>query len=268
MLSSLRIRHFQAWDDTGPIRLAALTLLLGEHGTGKSSLGRALAALQEAEPPLPPGAQIACTLDGGEREVTWPAPSVQRDARIEALKHLRFIQAGQSEAAPANAGHTGPWLEAMGLQPDHNSSGALHSRRILSHLTLARAGDTLWLEHPEAFLHPRAQAVLMDAFIGATLPAASLTAPRTQLIIETHSEAMLNRLQRRVAEGAIGAGDIALCVCRRRGQHAELEALRLGPYGDIENWPEDLFGHDMSDAIARTLAAMARRQADEPGHTP
>lgn len=267
MLTSLRIRHFQAWEDTGPVRLAALTLFLGEHGTGKSSLGHALAALRRTPTSLPAPAQIDCTFDGDQAPLHWPLDATANAHPADALKHLTFGDAAQAGPDPQATARSTPWLRAMGLDDAHTGPSALHARRILSQLPAPGAGQTLWLEQPELLLHPRAQAVLMDAFIDVTQPAAT-GQPRNQLIIETHAEALLNRLQRRVAEGVIRADDIALYVCRRPGPHAELEALRQSPYGDIENWPDDLFGHDMSDVIARTLAAHRRRQADEPGRTP
>lgn len=268
MLTSLRIRHFQAWEDTGPVRLAALTLFLGEHGTGKSSLGRALAALQRTPPLLPATTQIDCTFEAGHASLHWPTDAPANGHPVAALQPLAFFDATPAEPEPPTAAQSAPWLQAMGLDPAHTGPSAQHARSILSQLPAPHAGNTLWLEQPEILLHPRAQAVLMDAFIDATRPATAPGQARNQLVIETHSEAMLNRLQRRVAEGVIQAEDIALYVCRRPAQHAELEALRLSPYGDIENWPEDLFGHDMSDVIARTLAALQRRQADAQGRTP
>ena len=268
MLTSLRIRHFQAWEDTGQVRLAALTLFLGEHGTGKSSLGRALAALQQTPPLLPATTQIDCTFAADQTPLSWPADASANSPPWAALQRLTFFDAAPTEPEPHTATRSAPWLQAMGLDAAHTGPSALHARRILSQLPSTGAGQTLWLEQPELLLHPRAQAVLMDAFIDATQAADAPGPARNQLIIETHSEALLNRLQRRVAEGVIPADDIALYVCRRPAQHAELEALRLSPYGDIENWPDDLFGHDMSDVIARTRAALQRRQADEQGRAP
>jgi len=47
MLTSLRIRNFKAWEDTGAIRLAPLTVIFGANSAGKSSLGHLLLALQQ-----------------------------------------------------------------------------------------------------------------------------------------------------------------------------------------------------------------------------
>ena len=81
-----------------------------------------------------------------------------------------------------------------------------------------------------------------------------------QLIIESHSEHLLNRLQRRIAEGALVPEDVAIYFCRRSGASTELEPLRVNMFGEIENWPENFFGDEMADISARTLAAMAAKK--------
>jgi AAA15 family ATPase/GTPase len=47
MLTSLRIQNFKAWQDTGPVRLAPLTVIFGANSAGKSSLGHLLLALKQ-----------------------------------------------------------------------------------------------------------------------------------------------------------------------------------------------------------------------------
>jgi AAA15 family ATPase/GTPase len=47
MLTSLRIRNFKAWKDTGEVRLAPLTVIFGANSAGKSSLGHLLLALKQ-----------------------------------------------------------------------------------------------------------------------------------------------------------------------------------------------------------------------------
>src|SRR5690606_30504484 len=47
MLTHLHIKNFKAWKDSGPIRLAPLTVLFGANSAGKSSLGQLLLALQQ-----------------------------------------------------------------------------------------------------------------------------------------------------------------------------------------------------------------------------
>lgn len=123
--------------------------------------------------------------------------------------------------------------------------------------------SVVWMEQPEIHLHPSAQANLADAFISAVQSNESGSARGTQLIIETHSEHFLTRLQRRVAERRIEASDVAVYFVKREGASADLEALRLNVFGEIENWPVNFFGDEMGDIAARTLEAIRRQAAGE-----
>jgi hypothetical protein len=120
--------------------------------------------------------------------------------------------------------------------------------------------STVWMEQPEIHLHPQVQAELADVFISAIRSREDGKERNVQLIIESHSEHFLNRLQRRVAEGEITPDDVAIYFCKRAGSATELEPLKLNLYGDIENWPENFFGDEMADLTARTVAAMNRQQ--------
>ena len=123
--------------------------------------------------------------------------------------------------------------------------------------------STVWMEQPEIHLHPQVQAELADVFISA-IRAREESGPRNvQLIIESHSEHFLNRLQRRIAEGEITPDDIAIYFCKKTGSATELEPLKLNLFGDIENWPENFFGDEMADLTARTVAAMKRQQQEQ-----
>lgn len=120
--------------------------------------------------------------------------------------------------------------------------------------------STVWMEQPEIHLHPQVQAELADVFISATQACEKGKARHVQLIVESHSEHFLNRLQRRVAEGKVSPDDVAVYFCRRAGEATELEPLRLDMFGEIENWPDNFFGDEMADIAGRALAAMQRRK--------
>ncbi|MBS0206965.1 MAG: DUF3696 domain-containing protein [Planctomycetes bacterium] len=122
------------------------------------------------------------------------------------------------------------------------------------------ANSVVWMEQPEIHLHPQVQAELADAYICA-VKATEKNAPRNlQLIVESHSEHFLNRLQRRIADGTIGPEEVAVYFCKRTDDGTELEPLKLNMFGDIENWPENFFGDEMADHTARIVAAAKRRK--------
>lgn len=120
----------------------------------------------------------------------------------------------------------------------------------------AAPGHIVIVEEPESHLHPLAETVLADLFIQTSKQRG------VQFIIETHSEHLLTRLQRRVAEEATDPGDVAIYFCKRNGGTSVIEPIKLNAQGDIENWPEDFFGDEMEEITARTVAAMKQLERD------
>lgn len=120
---------------------------------------------------------------------------------------------------------------------------------------------TVWMEQPEIHLHPQVQAELADVFIDAIHARENGSPRNVQLVVESHSEHFLNRLQRRIADETLKAEEVAIYFATRTDDVTRLEPLRLNVYGDIENWPENFFGDDMADLTARTVAAARRRSA-------
>lgn len=133
---------------------------------------------------------------------------------------------------------------------------------VLVQAFYCQPNSTVWMEQPEIHLHPQVQAELADVFISAIRSRQDGSPRNVQLIIESHSEHFLNRLQRRIAEGNLTPDDVAIYFCKREGGAAELEPLNLNLYGDIENWPNNFFGDEMADLTARTVAAMKLKQQE------
>lgn len=122
----------------------------------------------------------------------------------------------------------------------------------------------VWMEQPEIHLHPQVQAELADVFICAVKARENNRERNVQLVVESHSEHFLNRLQRRVAEGTLEPEDVAVYFCRKnKSGGTDLEPLQVNIFGDIENWPENFFGDEMADLTARTVAATKKRMAQQ-----
>ena len=71
---------------------------------------------------------------------------------------------------------------------------------VLVQCFYAPAGSIIIMEQPEIHLHPSAQSALADVMIDVINSKESGKKRNIQLIVETHSEHFLRRLQRRIAE--------------------------------------------------------------------
>jgi predicted ATPase len=122
-------------------------------------------------------------------------------------------------------------------------------------LEYAPEGSTVMLEQPEIHLHPAVQSALADLIISA------IKHRKLQIILESHSEHLLRRLLRRIAEKAEGlrAEDVALYFCKSENGISRAEKLSVNQTGHIENWPDDFFGNSLEDTFALEEAAIKQR---------
>jgi predicted ATPase len=115
-------------------------------------------------------------------------------------------------------------------------------------------GSTVVLEQPEIHLHPSVQAGLADVFIEV------IKSRSIQIVLESHSEHLLRRIQRRIAEESLRPDDCALYFCDIDHGESQLRSLQLDLFGNITNWPKDFFGDEMGEMAAMTEARIRRMQ--------
>jgi predicted ATPase len=130
---------------------------------------------------------------------------------------------------------------------------------VITQAFYAPPGSTVLIEQPEIHLHPRAQSELGDLLIAA-IKAREDSRPRdVQLVIESHSEHLLRRIQRRIAERTVEPDEIALYFCYPGPNGSSIDRLELNAYGDILNWPPDFFGDELEDVAVQAEVGMQRR---------
>ena len=133
---------------------------------------------------------------------------------------------------------------------------------LIAQCYYAPEGSILILENPEAHLHPKVQSELADVFIDV------VKNRNVQIILESHSEHLLLRLMRRIAEygieeEGISADQTAFHFCEIKDGNSTARKLEVDEYGNISNWPKDFFGDDMGDVAKKTKAEMKRRKANK-----
>lgn len=124
---------------------------------------------------------------------------------------------------------------------------------VITLLYYVPEGSTVILEQPEIHLHPLAQAGLADVIVNVAMHR------RVQVIVESHSEHLLLRLQRRIAEKVISSADVKLYFCDASKGFSVAEPLQLDLLGNIENWPDKFMGDAFTETAKAELARIKRR---------
>jgi predicted ATPase len=130
---------------------------------------------------------------------------------------------------------------------------------VLVQCFYAPAGSIILMEQPEIHLHPNAQSALADVMIDVINSRENGVDRNIQVIIETHSEHFLRRLQRRIAENIAPQEKVSAYFANISKTPATLEPLKIDIFGNVQNWPENFFGDEMIDITEQAKAAMKKR---------
>lgn len=97
------------------------------------------------------------------------------------------------------------------------------------------------MEQPELHLHPAYQAKIADAFVNVVREETEEETLR--LIIETHSDTILNRIGRRVREGKLTPEDVNIILFEKKMGEPITEARQttFNTKGQVEEWPYGFF---------------------------
>lgn len=142
----------------------------------------------------------------------------------------------------------------------HAGEGLHHVLPVVVHQLLRqRPGPGTFLdiiEHPDLHLHAAAQAPLADLFIRTALQG------RGSLLVETHSQPILLRIQRRVAEGELPPDRVALYFVDIDAEGSNLRPIEIESNGEVSWWPAGVFEEDFQEVAA---LRRAQRSGPKPG---
>jgi len=128
-------------------------------------------------------------------------------------------------------------------RPIHVGFGLTQVLPIIVAALSASEGDILLVENPEVHLHPAGQA-LMGQFL------AEVASAGAQVVLETHSDHILNGVRRSVKARSLAPEQVAIHFFRPRGEvGAQVVSPQLDSSGNIDIWPTgffDQFDKDMN----------------------
>lgn len=176
------------------------------------------------------------------------SPRLQR--QVEAYLNDFFSGSGFSVESIKNAN-----LVTLGIRthqgedfhrPQNVGYGLTHVLPILTAGLGADKGQIILIENPEAHLHPAAQAQ-MGLFL------AKVAASGVQIILETHSDHVLNGVRRVTKEKRLTPEQIAIYFFRPRLEEessdeiAQVLVVLIDDEGNLDDWPEGFFDQSYKD---------------------
>jgi predicted ATPase len=127
---------------------------------------------------------------------------------------------------------------------------------ILVECLRTKEAETIILEQPEIHLHPSLQSKLADFFI-------CMAKSGKKLVIETHSEHLINRLCLRIAQEESGEVKEILNTLfvsfDEKQKTSVVKPIQINEFGEIQNWPVGFF--DENDARDLMEATLKKRMA-------
>jgi predicted ATPase len=131
-------------------------------------------------------------------------------------------------------------------RPVHVGFGVTQVLPIVVAALSADPGNLLLVENPEVHLHPAGQA-LMGNFL------AQVAGAGVQVMLETHSDHILNGIRRAVRAEQLSPSQVTLHFFRPRSEHdpeaAQIISPQLDAAGNVDVWPDgffDQFDKDMN----------------------
>lgn len=148
-----------------------------------------------------------------------------------------------------------PGVLSEWTRPPNMGFGVSYTLPVVVAALRASVGGLLIVENPEAHLHPAGQSG-MGAFL------ARVASDGVQVILETHSDHVLNGIRKAVADGRapLNPSDVAIHFFRGEDDGGDIvETMELRHTGQLSYWPAGFF-----DQTQRDLAEIARAQRKKP----
>ena len=127
---------------------------------------------------------------------------------------------------------------------------------LVSGLTVPEGG-VLIVENPEAHLHAKAQSN-MGYFL------ARMAAAGVRVIIETHSEHIVNGIRRMIVEGKteMSHEDMTIYFFQNKDGEKNIMEITMDEYGNLSDFPEDFFDQIRQDTLSIIRTNRVRQEQE------
>jgi predicted ATPase len=125
---------------------------------------------------------------------------------------------------------------------------------LIVQTVFGKTDNIIMTEQPEIHLNPRQQASLADLFVSAVNAGKGV-------VVETHSEHLILRIRRYIAEKKLKASDVALYFTDKRLDTATVNEIPIAKNGHIapDKWPERFFEDALHESMALAMHQVRRK---------
>jgi predicted ATPase len=184
------------------------------------------------------------SLFGNTEKIASPALAHPAE---DSLNLLRQVEAWLGEISPGTriSVRATPEMDLVNLQFSFSGGtkyrstnvgfGITYTLPIIVAVLAAKPGDLLLIENPEAHLHPKGQAQMGELMARA----ASIG---IQMIVETHSDHVLNGIRIAVHGGRLKPEDVTLNFFQQQqSNNSFIVSPKIDRNGRIDQWPDGFF---------------------------
>jgi predicted ATPase len=164
-------------------------------------------------------------LDQAEAWMSEICPGVRIEAAV--IEHTDLVRLGFQFTRP---GHP----VSGSRRPTNVGFGLTYVLPVIIACLSAMPGAMILVENPEAHVHPRGQSAMARLTCAATAAGA-------QLVVETHSDHILNGVRLAVKQQVLPAKDIAMHYFKREDDGIRIVSPVVGPDGMLSEWPTGFF---------------------------
>jgi predicted ATPase len=190
-------------------------------------------------------------MNGREKRTLLDRLNNWLDKKFHVLKNVQIQDIDKAKTIKAiiaddPKGDKGINLAAMG-------TGLSQLVPVVVQTVLTPENGCILIEQPEIHLHPKAQASLSDLFV-------EYAKQKRQILVETHSEHILLRVRRRIAEGRIDPSLVRVFFVDKFKGNTRVRQLEIDGSGHFKSWPAGFFEEGYQEAMAIAMAKSVKKK--------
>jgi len=141
----------------------------------------------------------------------------------------------------------GHQVSSAEYRPTNVGFGVSYVLPIIVAVLSAKPGSLILIENPEAHLHPKGQVKMGELLCSAA-------ACGVQVLLETHSDHVLNGIRLAIQSGKAAPNDVGLYHCKWEpaGKSPSMKMLTVDSEGRLSEWPDGFFD-EMERSLDRLL---------------